>query len=268
MTHNPESARGRRPAQGEPVVDRALSLLAVFSDRQRTLGLSELARGAGIPPATALRLLRRLQAWGAVERLEDGRYVVGVRLWEVASLAPRGHGIRDVALPYLEDLCEVTRHHVLLAVREGNEAVLIDRLSARNATEVAYRVGGRLPLQTTAVGLILLSDMEQPAQSALLETPPPPEPGNVPPSQAQLRAMMAALRTTGTSTVHRTAPSRTVSVAAPIRDATRNVVAALSVVVPEGAAPPRVLAPAVSTAGLAISRQLGFLPRAVDRIRG
>ena len=109
----PEKAqRGKRPKQGEPVIDRALSLLAVFSDRRRALTLSEMARLADMPAPTALRLIARLVAWGALERLEDGRYVVGVRLWEVASLSPRGHGVREIALPYLEDLFAVTRHHV------------------------------------------------------------------------------------------------------------------------------------------------------------
>ena len=140
---NPAPARGKRPKQGEPVIDRALSLLAVFTDRRRALTLSEMARYAGMPAPTALRLIARLVAWGALERLDDGRYVVGVRLWEVASLSPRGHGVREIALPYLEDLFEVTRHHVLLAVRDKDEAVLIERLSSKQATEVAYRVGGQ-----------------------------------------------------------------------------------------------------------------------------
>ena len=101
-----ETVRGRRPKNGEAVLTRALSLLAQFSDARRALSLSDLARTADMPATTAFRFLRHLTEWGALERLEDGRYVVGVRLWEVASLAPRGHGIRDVALPYLEDLYE------------------------------------------------------------------------------------------------------------------------------------------------------------------
>jgi hypothetical protein len=150
-------ARGLQEGPGQPVVVRALSLLEQFTERRRALSLSELARLAGLAPATALRLVRHLTEWGALERLEDGRYVVGVRLWEIASLSPRGHGVRQIALPYLEDLYEVTRHHVLLSVRDGSDAVLIDRLSSRNATEVAYRVGGRMPLRTTAVGQVLLA---------------------------------------------------------------------------------------------------------------
>ena len=51
----------------------------------------------------------------------------------VASLAPRGHGLRATALPYMADLHHATGQHVLLAVRDGGAAVLVGRLSARGA---------------------------------------------------------------------------------------------------------------------------------------
>jgi DNA-binding IclR family transcriptional regulator len=249
--------RGKRPKQGEPVIDRALSLLAVFSDRRRALTLSELARYADMPAPTALRLIARLVAWGALERLDDGRYVVGVRLWEVASLSPRGHGVREIALPYLEDLFEVTRHHVLLAVRDNEEAVLIERLSAKDATEVAYRVGGRAPLRSTAVGLVLLAGADQQFQEAILAKAPENEPGVAPMPEGQVRRTLSDVRRTGTAMIRRTMPSRTVSVASPIFDAQGSVVAALSIVVPDGSTPPNVLAPAVRAAARAVSRNLG-----------
>jgi len=243
--------------RGEPVVRRALSLLDQFSDERRVLGLSDLARLAGMPPATALRFVRHLTAWGALERLEDGRYVVGVRLWEVASLAPRGHGVRQLALPYLEDLYEVTHHHVLLAVLEGSAAVLIDRLSSRNATEVAYRVGGRLPLRTTAVGQVLLAHSEPGLQRELIAQPGDREPGTAEMSERELRAVLASVKAGGVAVVRRVQPSRTVSVAAPVHDATGLVAAAISIVVPEGAKPAHELIPLVRAAGRAVSRSLG-----------
>src|SRR4051812_21870513 len=144
--------RGKRPARGDPVVDRAFALLAAFDARHRALSLGELSRRSGIPASSALRLAGRLLAWGALERGEDGRFTVGVRLWEVASLAPRGQGLKQVALPFMGDLEEVTRQHVLLAVRDGVDALLVERLSGHQAMPVLYRVGGRLPLHSTGVG--------------------------------------------------------------------------------------------------------------------
>lgn len=260
-------ARGKRPKQGEPVIDRALSLLAVFTARRRALTLSEMARYANMPAPTALRLIARLVAWGALERLEDSRYVVGVRLWEVASLSPRGHGVREIALPYLEDLFEVTRHHVLLAVRDKNEAVLIERLSSREATEVAYRVGGRVPLRSTAVGLVLLAGADAAFQERIIKEPADVEPGWEAMPEGQLRRTLSDVHRTGIAMIRRSAPSLTVSVAAPIFDARGTVVAALSIVVPDGTTPPNVLAPAVRATARGVSRNLGHRAEVNDRVR-
>jgi DNA-binding IclR family transcriptional regulator len=248
---------GMQESPGQPVVVRALSLLAQFTEQRRALNLSELSRLAGLAPATTLRLVRHLTEWGALERLEDGRYVVGVRLWEIASLSPRGHGVRQIALPYLEDLYEVTRHHVLLAVREGTDAVLIDRLSSRHATEVAYRVGGRMPLRTTAVGQVLLAHAGPDVQAGLLGQPAEGEPGSGGESPADLRSVLADVKHSGAAVVRRTEPSRTVSVAAPIYAADGDVLAALSIVVPDAATPAHELVPLVRAAARAISRNLG-----------
>jgi DNA-binding IclR family transcriptional regulator len=239
------------------VVVRALSLLEQVTEQRRALGLSELARLAGLAPATALRLVRHLTEWGALERLEDGRYVVGLRLWEIASLSPRGHGVRQIALPYLEDLYEVTRHHVLLAVREGTDAVLIDRLSSRHATEVAYRVGGRMPLRSTAVGQVLLAHAGPGVLEELLAQPVEAEPGPGDLQADHLRAVLAGVKQSGAAVVRRTRPSRTVSVAAPIYAADGEVAAALSIVVPDAATPAHELVPLVRAAARAISRNLG-----------
>ncbi|RBY77203.1 hypothetical protein DQ238_14990 [Geodermatophilus sp. TF02-6] len=89
----PVRTRGRRPPQGDPVVDRAFALLAAFDAGHRSLTLGELSRRSGIPTSSTLRLATRLQAWGALERGPDGRFAIGLRLWEVASLAPRGQGL-------------------------------------------------------------------------------------------------------------------------------------------------------------------------------
>src|SRR3954451_16859237 len=92
--------RGRRPPRGDPVVDRAFALLAAFDAGHRSLTLGELSRRSGIPTSSTLRLSGRLQAWAALERGADGRFTIGLRPWEVASLAPRGQGLKQVALPF------------------------------------------------------------------------------------------------------------------------------------------------------------------------
>jgi DNA-binding IclR family transcriptional regulator len=82
---------------------------------------------------------------------------VGLRLWEIAALAPRGLALRQLALPYLEDLYESTHENVQLAVRDGTEVVYTEWISGRSAVGVHIRVGARWPLHATGVGLALLA---------------------------------------------------------------------------------------------------------------
>ena len=250
-------ARGKRPPEGEPVVDRALALLAAFDAGHRVLTLRELSRRSGIPVSSALRLAGRLLAWGALERDEDGRYSVGLRLLEVASLAPRGHGLRQVALPYMSDLAEVTRQHVQLAVRDGTQATLVERLSAHQATPVQYRVGGRLPLHSTGIGLVLLAFAPPGLQEEFLARPLHGEPDHllIPPDV--MRRTLAEVRRERLAVYRRQEQEVIVAVAAPIFGADDSVTAALGVLLPERVAQPRRIGLAVRTAAQGISRELG-----------
>ena len=252
--------RGKRPPEGEPVVDRALSLLAAFDAGRRRLTLAELSRRSGMPMSTTLRLATRLVSWGALERDERGRYCIGLRLLEVASLAPRGHGLRQVALPFMGDLAEVTRQHVQLGVRDGGQATLVERLSAHQATPVQYRVGGRLPLHSTALGLVLFAFAPSEVQEDLLAKPIYREPDNVLIPPSVLRRTLAEVRRERLAVYRRQETQdaqAVVAVAAPIYGEDELVVAALGVLLPEQGAQPRRIGLAVLTATQGISRALG-----------
>jgi DNA-binding IclR family transcriptional regulator len=247
-------ARGRKPAHGEPVLDRAFRIMAAFGPDRRSLSLSALSSRAGLPKPTALRLARKLSDLGALEQAENGEYAIGLRLLEIASLAPRGHGLRATALPYLEDLHHATGQHVLLAVRDGDEAVLIERLSARNAGRVMYRVGGRLPLHSTGVGLVLLAHAPVILQDELLSQDLTLRPENVVRTARDIRAQRASVRREGVAVATRSWPEPVLSVAAPITGRQGAPVAALSVVTRSGDVEPAVLRPAIIAVARAISR--------------
>ena len=261
-------ARGKRPAHGQPVVDRTLALLDSFNGDRRSLTLSQLAATTGMPISTTSRLAQSLLRWGALERLPSGEFVIGVKLWEVASLAPRGHGIREAAAPFMEDLYEVSRHHVALAVLDGAEAVLIERLSSRRAPEILGRLGGRLPLRTTAVGRVLLAAESATFRDETIAQPPDAffeaeselTPG-------EMRKELAEVARLGYAVVRRKRPSATIAIASPILGPRRQVVAAISIVAPDGALSPPLVVPALRATARSISRALGYRPPQSDGTR-
>lgn len=156
---------------GDTVTARVLAVLDAFTAEAPELSLTDLARRAGLPLSTAHRLVGELAAWGALERDEDGRYRVGLRLWEVGALAPRSLGLRESAMPFLSDLHEVTGENVQLAVLDGTEVVYVERLVGRGTVGVVTRVGSRLPLHATGVGLVLLAHAPVDLQERVLSRP-------------------------------------------------------------------------------------------------
>lgn len=149
---------------GRTVTSKVLAILEAFESRLPALSLSQIADSAGLPLPTAHRLVGELVAWGALARDDNGRYTVGLRLWEVAQNA--GRQLRDAARPHLQDLFSLTQETAHLAVREGHEALYIDRVYSSKRVPRASRVGGRLPLHATAVGKILLAYEEDWLQEA------------------------------------------------------------------------------------------------------
>ncbi|MEU4442372.1 IclR family transcriptional regulator [Actinosynnema sp. NPDC050801] len=136
---------------------RALALLGVFDAANPRLRLTELARRADLPLATVHRLTAELVSWGALERDATGHYTIGLRLWEAATLAPVAGRLREIALPFMQDLYEATRENIHLAVHDGFDALYVEKLSGHRSVPVVSRIGARLPLHPTGVGKALLA---------------------------------------------------------------------------------------------------------------
>lgn len=241
------------------VAERLLALLAAFDADHRELSLAALARRAALPVATTHRLVGRLTAWGALEQAESGGYRIGLRLWEVATLAPRSSGLRRAALPFMEDLYETTHENVQLAVRDGFDTLYIELISGRSAVVVRTSVGSRWPLHATGVGLVLLAYADPQVQEQVCAAPLARFTGHTITDPARLRATLAEVRRADAAVSDRQITEDAVSVAAPIRDASGTVVAALSLVVP-ATANPVPLMPAVRMAARGSSRALGYAP--------
>jgi DNA-binding IclR family transcriptional regulator len=159
---------GNSARPGVSVTSRVLALLGAFDERHRELTLTDLARRADVPVPTAHRLVGELVAGGALARRPSGEYVVGRRLWDVGLLAPVEAGLRRVAEPFLHDIHAATRATVHLAVRDGDEALYLERMSGRSSAPVISQIGSTLPLHCTGVGKVLLAHAPEEVQVRVL----------------------------------------------------------------------------------------------------
>jgi DNA-binding IclR family transcriptional regulator len=247
----------------ETSLGRATRVLEVFGPDTLALSASDIARRTGIPMASTHRIVAQMVRLGLLEKGPDRLLRVGVRLWELSWRSTVALGLRNVALPYLEDLQSVVRQHTQLAVLDGLDVLYLERLSARGKTTVNItRVAGRLPAHTCSSGIVLLAFGPRDLQDKVLTaerltsftaaTITDPD---------GLRRTLADTRLRGTATQRGTVHPDAAGVAAPIRDHTNVVVAALSVIVPNTVHEITAAAPSVLATARGISCALGT-PRA------
>jgi DNA-binding IclR family transcriptional regulator len=211
-------------------VSAKLFAIADAFDSGSALSLSEIAQRSGLPLSTAHRLVAEWVAWGGLERGEDGRYQVGMRLWRLGVRRPSTRRLRVAALPYLDELLEATREHVHLAVRDELAAIYLERRSGHDAVHIVSDVGSRLPLHATGVGLALLAYapteiFDEVVARGLKKFQP-----NTISTERELRSRLAEIRATGLSRTVEALTPGAFSVAAPVRDASGSVVAAVSII--------------------------------------
>lgn len=223
-----------RPNDARSVTSKVLAILDAFTPAEPELTLAQIAWRADLSKPTAHRRVAELVEWGALERDAGGTFRIGVRLWEIASLAPRVLPLRELALPCLEDLMRLTNGNSQLAVRKGDEALFIERLRGRNALVAHTSAANRLPLTAPAVGRALLAHAPQTVQGEVLAGPIPRYTEYTVCDPREMRAVLEAVRSNGYAVSDRQVDLRATSVASPIFDSTGSVTAAIGVVFEHG----------------------------------
>lgn len=240
------------------VLRRALRILDTFADAEAGLRLSEISRRSGVPLTTTHRIVAELLEWGALERDGAGDYRVGLRLWEVAALAPRSVGLQRIALPFMQDLYETTHRGVHLAVRQKDEVVFVERFVSPETTGERPRVGGRYAMHATAVGLVLLAHAPVDLQEEVIAGPLATFTEWTTATPRRLRETLADVRRDGYAVSDRQINPEYTSVAAPIYGPDSTVVAALSLIVPYTEPHGPGVGHLVQATARGISRALGF----------
>lgn len=205
---------GRTTQPGQSVTGRVLSILAVFERSLAPRSLTDISAETGLPLSTTHRLVGELEDWGALQRDDNGRYQIGLRLWELGQHA--GRQVREIARPLLQDLFTLTQETVHIAVRERAEALYIDRVYGTRRVPQASRVGGRLPLHATAVGKVLLAFEEPWVREAILTQPLESRTPNTHVDPDALRAELAVVRSRSFATTVDETRLGATSIAVPI----------------------------------------------------
>lgn len=229
----PDSVANSR--SGDSVTDRLVRILETFTPTRTAQSTADIGRRAGVPSSSAHRIVNELVEAGLLERDEERRVRVGMRLWELATRSSQALRLRQEALPYMERVQQRVREHTQLAILEQDEALFLERLSAPDSGANVTRIAGRLPLHASSSGLVLLAFAPRDLQERVLAGPLAPVTPETIVDRAALRRALAEIRTLGRAVAPGYVDAVSTGVAVPVRDETGAVIAALSVVLPRDA---------------------------------
>lgn len=242
------------PPKDVSAVRKALLVLEAFDGPHKTMGVTELSKQLSMPKPTIHRLLADLVDGGFVDKLPWGRYQVGMRLFQLGTLAQGAAALRSLALPHLHGLYHETGYTVYLTVADQGHAVQIERLPAPNRPQIQARWGGRWSLHCSSGGKVLLAFGAADVASYVGD-------GDIAPltkysirDEARLRAELDMVRSQGYALSQQESLLGVYGVAVPVYDSKRMIVAAVGIAGHEHSLTG--LYPAVLKAGEAVSAEL------------
>lgn len=212
-------------------VDKAMVLIETLLAHRAPMSLQELSAAAGYPKSTVHALLSTLRAHSMVAQDADGRYMLGLRLFECGCAVSAAWDISRVARPYLEKLASLTGGSAFLSLIEGDHVISFDQCTGGTGVQVVPEVGSRLPLHATSQGKLLLSYLsESDAAQRLRRAGLPPFTPHTLTDIDMLLAALPAIRADGFAVEDGEYKVGLRSVSAPVRDAAGQVRYALGAV--------------------------------------
>jgi DNA-binding IclR family transcriptional regulator len=255
-----------------------LRILEALQGSSAGLGLKAICDLTGIHKSTAHRFLKHLEREGYLVRTEAGAYLIGPRLSQMSTRGSQGATLQAVARPILWELWKSTQETVNLAVLDQGTVLYVDVIESPHEFRLSSRVGTRRSLHVTALGKALAAFLPAELRASVLSTIKfqPATPKTIM-NLVQFRQELEKIRRQGYAVDDEEAVQGARCVSAPILNADREPIAAVSVSGPVTRVSPNqvaALAGAVSSAARAISAAMGFsqnepeavTPRRAERI--
>ncbi|MET8979996.1 IclR family transcriptional regulator [Streptomyces sp. NPDC004539] len=269
----PASAADEPAPSFSQSLERGLLVLSSFSENRPVLGISELGREVGLNRSTTYRYVATLAKLGYLRQDPESRkYSLGPKVVDLGFAAINSMEITRVAGPFLQALSDETGYTVSMAVLDGPDIVFVDRRRSSRAGAFALglhlHVGSRLPAYCTSLGKVLLAHQEPAALRDLIDRTDLARRGpRTITAREQLMVALARVRRTGLAPNDEELAPGLRSLAAPVRDRSGAVVAAVNVAVhltvrnaSAESVMSRLEAPLRRT-GLEISARLGHRPQ-------
>lgn len=212
-------------------LSRGLSVIRSFSTSHMALSVTEVAEATDLARPTARRLLLTLEQLGYV-RSADGVFTLTPKILELGMSYINAQGMWDIAQPHLAALVAQTHESSSMSQLDGSDIVYTARVPVSKIIGVSVHIGTRFPAVATSMGHVLLADLSTKELDAALRTPSQSRVvPRVKPSRRELDSTLAEVRERGWAISDERLSFGIRSVAAPVRDASGSVIAAVNVTV-------------------------------------
>ena len=151
-------------------VAKAFRLLDILSEAKAPLSLAELSERSGWAKSTVYGLISTMRESSVIEQQSDGRYFLGLRLFEYGCAVSGCWSVSELSRPYLQHLSSKTGESVFLSVLNRNEVITIDQVQSRAGLRVVSEVGTRLPIHCTSQGKVFLAAMTEPEAKRIFKS--------------------------------------------------------------------------------------------------
>ncbi|WP_169983177.1 IclR family transcriptional regulator C-terminal domain-containing protein [Microbispora sp. H10836] len=222
-------ARGDTGPDFIEALARGLDVIRAFQPGRPVMSLTEVAAATGLARPTARRILLTLQELGYA-RAEQGGFALTPRVLELGVSYVRSTGLWEVARPHLERLVAQTRESSSIAQLDGSDIVYVARVAVPKIVALSVQIGTRFPALQTSLGKVLLAALPPDELERVLAEPS--RSGIEPrwrPGRQERDAMLREVRAKGWALTDEQLALGIRSVAAPLRDGSGKVIAAVNV---------------------------------------
>jgi DNA-binding IclR family transcriptional regulator len=217
-------------------LERALDILDCFSFQNRELTLSDVIHRTGLNKTTAKRLITNLTSRGYLQQNpQTKQYQLGMRLFELGGIVFSSFSLRRAAAVPMTNLQSATGATVLLGVRMEDQLVYIDKREGDGMIRISSDIGWRRPLHYGMLGMVLMANLDLKEVRDILRRHPLEKhtPFSITDEDA-FSLRLEEIRGQGYVMEKEEAVEGVTGIAAPVKNYTRQVVAALGIALPIG----------------------------------
>ena len=149
-------------------VSKAMMLLDILSQEDEPITLAQISQKTGWPKSTVHGLLSTMREYSVIYQDSEGRYSLGIRLFEYGCKLASSWDIVDRVKPFIQHISYSTGEAVFLSILDHGEVITLDRLDDRIGLLISPEMGCRLPVHCTSQGKLFLAYMPEAERNEIL----------------------------------------------------------------------------------------------------